>query len=101
LLTHRLVLAAFVFRHFFDGLALAGAVAEWSLACWLLGIVPSPVWHVVVPLTLAVVIMKGARSPIAIACAAITVFVFWTHRANIGRLRRGEENRVRRARPAT
>jgi len=23
----------------------------------------------------------------------VAVFVFWTHRANIGRLRRGEENR--------
>jgi glycerol-3-phosphate acyltransferase PlsY len=54
-----------------------------------------------VALTVAVVIMKGASSPIAIACAVITVFVFWTHRANIGRLRRGEENRFRRPRPAT
>jgi glycerol-3-phosphate acyltransferase PlsY len=54
-----------------------------------------------VVLTGAVVLMKGATSPVAIACAAITVFVFWTHRANIGRLRRGEENRFRRARPAT
>jgi len=60
LLSHRLVLAAFVFRHFFDGLALAGALAEWSLACWLLGFVPSPVWHVVVPLTLAIVNRRAA-----------------------------------------
>ena len=34
--------------------------------------------------------------PITITCALITAFVFWTHRANIGRLRRGEENRFRR-----
>jgi len=61
LLIPRFVLATFVFRHFFDGLALAGAVAEWSLACWLLGIVPSPVWHVVVPLTLAVVNRRAAH----------------------------------------
>jgi len=54
-----------------------------------------------VTLTIAVSIMYGVISPIAIACALITVFVFWTHRANIGRLRRGEENRIRRARPAT
>jgi acyl phosphate:glycerol-3-phosphate acyltransferase len=54
-----------------------------------------------VALTAAVVLMKGASSPVAIACAVITVFVFWTHRANIGRLRRGEENRLRHARPAT
>ena len=28
--------------------------------------------------------------------AAVTVFVFWSHRANIGRLRRGEEHRFGR-----
>ena len=54
-----------------------------------------------VALTIAVVVVYGASSPIAIAAALITAFVFWTHRANIARLRRGEENRFRRARPAT
>jgi glycerol-3-phosphate acyltransferase PlsY len=54
-----------------------------------------------VVLTVAVVLTKGLGSPVAIACALITVFVFWTHRANIARLRRGEENRFRRARPAS
>jgi glycerol-3-phosphate acyltransferase PlsY len=33
------------------------------------------------------------RSPIFIASVIIAAFVFWTHRANIGRLRRGEEHR--------
>src|SRR4051812_31191512 len=33
------------------------------------------------------------RSPVFIASVIITLFVFWTHRANIGRLRRGEEHR--------
>ena len=32
------------------------------------------------------------------AACAITVFVFWTHRANIGRLRRGSEHSFRKAR---
>ncbi len=32
-------------------------------------------------------------SPVFIASTIIAVFVFWTHRANIGRLRRGEEHR--------
>jgi glycerol-3-phosphate acyltransferase PlsY len=36
---------------------------------------------------------RDARSPIFIASVAIALFVFWTHRANIGRLRRGEEHR--------
>jgi glycerol-3-phosphate acyltransferase PlsY len=32
-------------------------------------------------------------SPIFIASVVIAVFVFWTHRANIGRLKRGEEHK--------
>ena len=36
---------------------------------------------------------RDPRSPVFIASAVIAVFVFWTHRANIGRLRRGEEHR--------
>jgi len=33
------------------------------------------------------------QSPVFIASVVIAAFVFWTHRANIGRLRRGEEHR--------
>jgi glycerol-3-phosphate acyltransferase PlsY len=36
---------------------------------------------------------RDPQSPIFIASVIIVVFVFWTHRANIGRLRRGEEHR--------
>ena len=36
---------------------------------------------------------RNPRSPIFIASVIIAAFVFWTHRANIGRLRRGEEHR--------
>ena len=36
---------------------------------------------------------QGARSPLFLVSATIALFVFWTHRANIGRLRRGEEHR--------
>src|ERR1700741_2027779 len=36
---------------------------------------------------------RDPRSPIFVASVVIAVFVFWTHRANIGRLRRGEEHR--------
>ena len=35
----------------------------------------------------------GTTSPLFVMSVIIAVFVFWTHRANIGRLRRGEENR--------
>ncbi len=36
---------------------------------------------------------RDPRSPVFIASVVIAAFVFWTHRANIGRLRRGEEHR--------
>src|SRR5262249_11238588 len=41
--------------------AVTGALAEWGLACWLLGIAPSPAWHVVVLVTLALVNRRAAR----------------------------------------
>jgi glycerol-3-phosphate acyltransferase PlsY len=77
------------------------SISVWAIVLYLSGYVSLASLVSAVTLTLAVAIMYGASSPIAIACALITVFVFWTHRANIGRLRRGEENRFRRARPAT
>jgi len=35
----------------------------------------------------------GADSPLFIVSVVVACFVFWTHRTNIGRLRRGEEHR--------
>ena len=46
---------------------------------------------VVLPALLAVT--AGVGSTLFVMSAVIAAFVFWTHRANIGRLRRGEENR--------
>jgi glycerol-3-phosphate acyltransferase PlsY len=36
---------------------------------------------------------RDPQSPVFIASVIVAVFVLWTHRANIGRLRRGEEHR--------
>jgi glycerol-3-phosphate acyltransferase PlsY len=38
-------------------------------------------------------VTQGPRSPLFVVSLLVAVFVFWTHRANIGRLRRGEEHR--------
>jgi glycerol-3-phosphate acyltransferase PlsY len=38
-------------------------------------------------------ITQGPESPLFIVSLVVAAFVFWTHRANIGRLRRGEEHR--------
>jgi glycerol-3-phosphate acyltransferase PlsY len=77
------------------------SISVFALVLYLSGYVSLASLTSAVTLTIAVAIVYGVTSPIAIACALITVFVFWTHRANIRRLRRGEENRFRRARPAT
>ena len=45
-------------------------------------------------LPIAILALYGEpQSPVFIASVLIALFVFWTHRANIGRLRRGEEHR--------
>ena len=46
---------------------------------------------VVLPVALA--FTEGVRSPLFAVAIAVGLFVFFSHRANIGRLRRGEEHR--------
>jgi glycerol-3-phosphate acyltransferase PlsY len=46
---------------------------------------------VVLPALLLVAL--GPRAPLFVVSVVVAVFVFWTHRTNIGRLRRGEEHR--------
>lgn len=46
-------------------------------------------------------VTQGPRAPLFVVSVLIASFVFWTHRANIGRLRRGEEHRFgKRRRPS-
>ncbi|HYU51789.1 MAG TPA: glycerol-3-phosphate acyltransferase, partial [Gemmatimonadaceae bacterium] len=47
---------------------------------------------VVLPIAI-LALYRDPLSPVFVASVIIALFVFWTHRANIGRLRRGEENR--------
>ena len=45
-------------------------------------------------LPIALLVRSGGRvTPVLVVGVLVSAFVFWTHRANIGRLRRGEENR--------
>jgi glycerol-3-phosphate acyltransferase PlsY len=44
-------------------------------------------------LPILVGVALGTRSPVFILALVVTAFVFFTHRANIARLRRGEEHR--------
>ena len=52
-----------------------------------------------VALVLALAATLGVRAPVFALGIAVAVFVVWSHRANIGRLRRGEEHSFRRRRP--
>jgi len=42
-------------------------------------------------------VTEGVRSPVFGISVIVALFVFWTHRANIARLRRGEEHRFGKA----
>ena len=44
----------------------------------------------------AVAATMGVRTPVFPVSVGVAAFVYWTHRANIGRLRRGEEPRLGR-----
>ena len=44
-------------------------------------------------LPVLIAVTLGPRSPVFAISALVAIFVYWTHRANIARLRRGEENR--------
>lgn len=46
-----------------------------------------------VALPLMLLFTQGPGSTLFLVSLAVAAFVFWTHRANIGRLRRGEEHR--------
>ena len=53
-------------------------------------------------LPIAIALLAGVRSPLFGVSVVVAAFVFWTHRANIGRLRRGEESRFgRKSTPAS
>ena len=49
-----------------------------------------------VALVVAVYVLEPNNVPLLSFCVAVTVFVVYTHRGNIARMRAGKENRVRR-----
>jgi glycerol-3-phosphate acyltransferase PlsY len=49
-----------------------------------------------VTLSTVLAFTRGVGSPLFLIGAVVAAFVFWTHRANVGRLRRGEEHRFGR-----
>lgn len=84
--------------------ALAPAAIGVTLLVWAAVLVVSGYMSVAslagaVVLPLAIAIIAGVRSPLFAVSVVIAAFVFWTHRTNIARLRRGEEPRFGRKTP--
>jgi glycerol-3-phosphate acyltransferase PlsY len=84
--------------------ALAPAAIVVTLVVWLAVLVTSGYMSLAslagaAVLPVAVAIIAGWRSPLFLVSIAVAAFVFWTHRSNIRRLRRGEEPRFGRKSP--
>jgi glycerol-3-phosphate acyltransferase PlsY len=76
------------------------ALVVWLAVLFAFGYVSLASLSAAASLPLAVLVLNGARAPAFAVSAAMAAFVFWTHRANIGRLRRGEEHRFGRKKTA-
>jgi glycerol-3-phosphate acyltransferase PlsY len=85
----------------FLGLAPAAtgvAILVFAVVLWASGFVSLGSLCAAVALVIALAATVGVRAPVFALGAAVAAFVFWSHRANIGRLRRGEEHGFRRRR---
>jgi acyl phosphate:glycerol-3-phosphate acyltransferase len=76
--------------------AIAVALVVWFLTLVVSGYMSLASLAGAAVLPIAIVVLSGARTPLFPVSLAIAAFVFWTHRSNIGRLRRGEEPRFGR-----
>ena len=68
-----------------------------ALVLWASGYVSLASLTAAAVLPVGVLALLGHRSPVFVVSLLVGIFVFWTHRANIGRLRRGEEHRFGRS----
>jgi len=70
------------------------SMATWIIVFWISRYVSLASLCGAIVLPVAIYVLRpDVRSAVLIASIIIAAFVFWTHRANIGRLRRGEEHR--------
>lgn len=78
-------------------LPMLAALLVWGAVLWATGYVSLASLSGALVLPLAILATMGPRSPLFGVALVVGGFVFWTHRANIGRLRRGEESRFSRS----
>lgn len=85
----------------FLGLAPVATLAAFTAFCLTLvasGYVSLGSIVAAVALVVTLAFIPGVRAPVFPVGALVAAFVIWSHRANIGRLRRGEETRMTRRR---
>lgn len=75
------------------------ALSAFALVLWRTGYVSAGSLTGAVVLPVALVVSRGLSSPVTIVAVLVGVFVFWSHRANMTRLRHGTEHRFGRTRP--
>jgi acyl phosphate:glycerol-3-phosphate acyltransferase len=69
---------------------------SWIVVLLLSGFVGLATMLATVALAVAVIVLEPNNLPLCTFCCAVAVFVIFTHRSNIARMRAGKENRVRR-----
>jgi len=75
------------------------ALAAFALVLWRTGYVSAGSLTGAVVLPVALVATRGISSPVTMVAVLVGIFVFWTHRANMARLRLGTEHRFGRSKP--
>lgn len=75
------------------------ALGLFVVVLWRTGYVSAGSLTAAVTLPVLLAWFHGVRSPITIVAVLVCVFVFWSHRANIQRLRDGTEHRFGRSKP--
>jgi acyl phosphate:glycerol-3-phosphate acyltransferase len=75
---------------------LAPLLVSWFVVLLLTGYVGLATMLSGIALLAAVYMIEPDNTPLMLFCAALAVFVIYTHRGNIARMRAGRENRVRR-----
>jgi acyl phosphate:glycerol-3-phosphate acyltransferase len=75
---------------------LAPLLLTWIAVLLLTGYVGLATMLSAVALAAAVCVVEPNNIPLLSFCAAVALFIIYTHRSNIARMRAGQENRVRR-----
>jgi acyl phosphate:glycerol-3-phosphate acyltransferase len=75
---------------------LAPLLLTWIVVLLLTGYVGLATMLSAVALAAAVCVVEPNNIPLLSFCAAVAMFIIYTHRSNIARMRAGQENRVRR-----